>query len=306
MGPSGNIYVADSGHNRVLVYSPTGTLLARGERPKATAPPAAGRANSTARTRSRSTAPETSTSPTPTTTASSSSPPAEPCSTNGARAGPASGRFRYPTGIALDAAGRVYVVDRENNRVQVFDAGGNFLGEVGLRRVGLGEFSQPTAIAVDCNGDVYVADTNNNRVQRFEPAAPAPTGCEAAGTWPPPLDVAPVVRVSGPADRRRALAPRAGPGRQLRTGVQDPRDRHAVAARQACADTARGGRALAPEQRHGPCPAAAVGPRSLRHLQRALGRRRLMRARVQIVAAGPTGRRTVITRTYIVGRWQAR
>ena len=37
----------------------------------------------------------------------------------------------------------------------------------GVRGFGIGEFSQPTAVAVDCNGDVYVADTNNNRVERF-------------------------------------------------------------------------------------------------------------------------------------------
>jgi hypothetical protein len=45
-----------------------------------------------------------------------------------------------------------------------------------------------------------------------------------------------------------------------------------------------------------------VGPAALRRLRRALGRRTGMTARVQIVAAGPTGRRTSLVRTYAVAR----
>jgi DNA-binding beta-propeller fold protein YncE len=40
-------------------------------------------------------------------------------------AGP--GEFNEPHGIATDAKGRVYVADRANNRIQVFDPDGNFL-----------------------------------------------------------------------------------------------------------------------------------------------------------------------------------
>jgi hypothetical protein len=45
-----------------------------------------------------------------------------------------------------------------------------------------------------------------------------------------------------------------------------------------------------------------VGPNSLRRLRSELGRHTAIRARVTIVAAGPTGRRTTVTRTYTVGR----
>jgi hypothetical protein len=45
-----------------------------------------------------------------------------------------------------------------------------------------------------------------------------------------------------------------------------------------------------------------VGPAGLRRLRRALGHGRTMTARVRIVAAGPTGRRAVLQRTYVVGR----
>jgi hypothetical protein len=45
-----------------------------------------------------------------------------------------------------------------------------------------------------------------------------------------------------------------------------------------------------------------VGAAALRRLRRALGRGRAMTARVRILAAGPTGRRITVTRTYLVTR----
>jgi hypothetical protein len=45
-----------------------------------------------------------------------------------------------------------------------------------------------------------------------------------------------------------------------------------------------------------------VGPATLRRLRRALGRATTMTARVSIIAAGPTGRRTSVTRAYTVTR----
>jgi hypothetical protein len=45
-----------------------------------------------------------------------------------------------------------------------------------------------------------------------------------------------------------------------------------------------------------------IGNASLSRLRRALGRHTAMVARVRIVAVGPTGRRTVLTRSYAVTR----
>jgi hypothetical protein len=45
-----------------------------------------------------------------------------------------------------------------------------------------------------------------------------------------------------------------------------------------------------------------LGPLALRRLRRALGRRRTLLAHVTIVAAGPTGRRTTLTRSFLVER----
>ena len=39
------------------------------------------------------------------------------------------GQFRLPHGIAIDRRGTVYVADRENSRIQLFDAAGTYLRE---------------------------------------------------------------------------------------------------------------------------------------------------------------------------------
>jgi DNA-binding beta-propeller fold protein YncE len=81
------------------------------------------------------------------------------------------GQFSLPDGLAVTSDGSlVYVVDSGNNRIQRFDADGNFLGAWGGMGVAEGEFDAPSAIAVDASGDIYVTEVNNNRVQKFDAA----------------------------------------------------------------------------------------------------------------------------------------
>ncbi|MDH7489838.1 MAG: TIGR03663 family protein [Anaerolineae bacterium] len=84
------------------------------------------------------------------------------------RQGQGPGEFQDPRGVAVDAAGNIYVVDTGNHRVQVFDANGRYLRGWGQYGSGPGEFNEPWGIAVDKEGNVYVADTWNYRVQKFD------------------------------------------------------------------------------------------------------------------------------------------
>ena len=69
--------------------------------------------------------------------------------TKGAKAG----EFDLPHGIAVDAAGRVLVCDRENERVQVFNAAGHYVTEWKGPQIG-----KPYGIACSRDGRVHLID----------------------------------------------------------------------------------------------------------------------------------------------------
>jgi len=295
-------YVADAAHNRVLVFSPAGALLARwgageGNGAPGSAPGAFNRPEGIA------VGPDGNVY-----VADTGNDRIVKLSPTGAvlaqwgQTGAGNGSFRGPTGIGIDAAGDLYVADTGNNRLQVFDANGRWLRGWGNRGAAAGQFSQPTAVAVGCEGDVYVADTDNNRVQRFQPVEQAPGGCVPATAWPPPLDVAPVLTVkllrSSGVLARRAVAITIACQRGCKVLVTAT-----------LAPSARAGRAVRLKAAARGLPAARSGhvrlgvtARSLARLRSALGSRRGLRARITIVAVGPTGRRTTVHRTYLVTR----
>jgi len=78
------------------------------------------------------------------------------------------GQFSYPTGIAVDHSGNVYVADGGNDRVQVFTNTGAFLYSWGTTGSGEGQFDGPRSIDADPDGNVYVADYMNKRIQKFD------------------------------------------------------------------------------------------------------------------------------------------
>jgi uncharacterized protein (TIGR03663 family) len=78
------------------------------------------------------------------------------------------GFFWGPRDIAVDAAGNVYVTDTGNKRVQVFDPDGQFLAQWGGFGLEDGQMDEPVGIAIDEAGSVYLADTWNQRVQKFD------------------------------------------------------------------------------------------------------------------------------------------
>jgi DNA-binding beta-propeller fold protein YncE len=116
------------------------------------------------------------------------------------------GKFDVAHGLAFDAKGQLWVTDRENQRIQIFDTNGNFIKElkyaglpcsidIGPQNIymvngfagqllrmdldgkvlaatgkpgkELGEFGEAHVLAVSPQGDVYIADSVNATVQRF-------------------------------------------------------------------------------------------------------------------------------------------
>jgi DNA-binding beta-propeller fold protein YncE len=77
------------------------------------------------------------------------------------------GDFAAPQGVALDSDGNVYVTDTLNNRVEIFDADGNFISLFGKHGDGPGYLSRPKGIAIDSDGHIWVADEMEDRLQVF-------------------------------------------------------------------------------------------------------------------------------------------
>jgi DNA-binding beta-propeller fold protein YncE len=82
--------------------------------------------------------------------------------------GAGNGQFKFPSGIAVNADGRVYVSDRDNHRVQFFDKDGQFLGKFGQEGSFDGYFKSPRGLAVAPGSKVIVADFDNKRIQVFD------------------------------------------------------------------------------------------------------------------------------------------
>ena len=81
---------------------------------------------------------------------------------SGAGHGPS--EFNRAEGLSLDAAGKLYVADSCNHRVQVFGGEGTFLREHGGPGTASGEFSYPYDVRVDEQGRQYVCEFGNSRV----------------------------------------------------------------------------------------------------------------------------------------------
>ena len=82
----------------------------------------------------------------------------------------------YPTAVALDAKGDLFVSDSLNDRVVEYAyntstgsyaASGTVVAGTGKAGAGLNQLSDPQGITVDAKGDLFVADNGNNRVEEF-------------------------------------------------------------------------------------------------------------------------------------------
>jgi DNA-binding beta-propeller fold protein YncE len=73
--------------------------------------------------------------------------------------GSAPGDLNIPHALAFDSKGRLFVADRGNNRIQIFDQNGKFLDQ-------WQQFSRPSGIFIDRNDVLYVADSESGSVAK--------------------------------------------------------------------------------------------------------------------------------------------
>ena len=83
-------------------------------------------------------------------------------------------QFKYPTGVAVDSAGHIYVADRGNSRIVFASAmtGSDWTTFQGSGSSDhpnrLSQLKYPAGIALDASGRIYVADQSNNRIVRMD------------------------------------------------------------------------------------------------------------------------------------------
>lgn len=86
--------------------------------------------------------------------------------------------LNFPSAVAVDEAGHLYVADTMNHRVRRVDATTGTITTVagtGQKRFGgdggpgaAAALNEPTALALDGRGGLYIADQSNNRVRRLD------------------------------------------------------------------------------------------------------------------------------------------
>ncbi|HBE76636.1 MAG TPA: hypothetical protein DDW65_02470 [Firmicutes bacterium] len=92
--------------------------------------------------------------------------------------GPAiNAKLEFPTGVALDNVGNLYIADYGNNVIRKVDANGIITTVAGNGTQGFSgdngpainaELNNPTSVALDSNNNLYITDCSNNRIRKVD------------------------------------------------------------------------------------------------------------------------------------------
>ena len=94
--------------------------------------------------------------------------------------GPASqAQLNHPEGVAVDAQGNLYIADTGNNRIRKISPDGIIVTIAGNGTPAI--LDAPTGIAVGASGNIFIADTGNNRIRVVDPSGSITTLVSANG-----------------------------------------------------------------------------------------------------------------------------
>ena len=83
-----------------------------------------------------------------------------------------------PGGVAVNAAGDLWIADQNNHRIRKVDAAGIITTVAGTGGAGFNgdniaatsaQLRDPSGVAVNAAGDLWIADLSNNRIRKVEP-----------------------------------------------------------------------------------------------------------------------------------------
>jgi len=123
------------------------------------------------------------------------------------------GQFLYPSNVAVDDDGNIYVSDTMNYRIQKIDPDGNLLQQFGEAGDAVGNFARPKGIAVDREGRLYAVDAAFMNVQIFNPEGKVLLVMGKSGVGPGDLYLPAKIRIDY--DNVGLFADRVAPGHEI-------------------------------------------------------------------------------------------